>query len=473
MYRYELYNVEEIEKLKKELNAYKKTMGIVTERKLLEDYLRTKEDFYNLKMEIFKLKGEMEAMENNFQEEYLKQQLEEQRLVNQQASILNTLEGLDQRSEMIKLQLEQLPLTELFEKIDQFLKVQNEKSEEQRKELESLKEEMIQIKELMKKPGSATSKNKRSTHKSEYKQLHSLLQYPNQVEQQSVSKKKNNQVSRQHHSLAKSNQEKPYYAQQYDTKDSGTISMNTAKKTFLNSQYELNKNIIIRTATPKSKSQVKNKEESQDTDHKLENNIDNYPQEPISDNTANNKSQDAISNTNVDNQDQDAADDINVDNQDQDVANDINVNNHPQNTISDNIVDNQDQDVADDINVNNHPQEPIDDTNIDNQTQATTGEKVVEGNAVYPNNEIERNKNNTDFAEIQLEDTENKIDLTDKQVEKTNSSTTLTKKSIEGAKIKQQYFTQKQVDKTENNKYEELNKKPDSFSSFLSLFKRG
>ncbi|WP_121638999.1 hypothetical protein [Virgibacillus sp. Bac330] len=460
MYRYELYNVEEIEKLKKEIDAYKQTMGFVTEGKLMEDYLQTKKEFYNLKMEIFKLKGEMDTMENKLQEEYLQQQLEEQRLANQQASILNTLEGLDQRSEIIKLQLEQLPLTELFEKIDQFLKVQNEKSEAQKKELESLKEEMIQIKELMKTQDSTTSKNKRSIHKSEYKQLHSLLQYPNQVEQQSVTKKKNNQVSRQHHSLAKSNRDKTYYSQHYDTKDSETISMNKAKKTFLHSQYKLNKNIVTRTATPKSKSQVKNKEDEQDTDnstsHELENHVANPtpPPQDAMDNNANNQPHDAISNNEA-NHDQNA------------------VSHHSQNTVIDNNTAHQGHEAAVDTHDHNHPQDTIGDTNIDDQLQTTTGEKVVEGNAVSPNNELETDKNNTDFAEIQLEDTDNKIDFTNNQIEKTNSSTTLPKKSIEGAEVKQQYFTKKQIGNTENNQSNELNKKSDSFSSLLSLFKRG
>lgn len=440
MYRYELYNVEDIEKLKQEIDAYKQTMEFITEGKLIEDYLQTKNDFYTLKMEIFKLKGELNKMENKLQEEYLQQQLEEQRLANQQASILNTLEGLDQRSEIIKLQLEQLPLTELFEKIDKFLQAQNEKSDAQKKELESLKEEMIQIKELMKTQDSTTSKNNRSTHKSEYRQLHNLLQYPNQVEQQSVSKKKNNQVSRQHHSLAKSNRDKTYYSQYSDTKDSGTISMNKAKKTFLHSQYKLNKNIVTRTATPKSKSQVKNKEDEQDTDnstsHELENHVANPTPPP----------QDAIDN---------------------------NANNQPHDAISNNHVANQGDEAAVDTHDYNHPQDTIDDTNIDNQPQATTGEKVVEDNAISPNNELEKNKNNTDFARIQLEDTENKIDFTNNQIEKTNSSTTLPKKSIEGAEVKQQYFTEKQIGNTDNNQSNELNKKSDSFSSFLSLFKRG
>ncbi|AUJ23772.1 hypothetical protein [Virgibacillus dokdonensis] len=437
MHRYELYNVNDIDKLKKELNAYKETMRTVTEGKLVEDYLKTKDDFYDLKMKIFKLKGEMKAMENKFQEEFLKYQMEEEHLANQQVSILNTLERLDQQTEIIKHQLEQVSFAELFKKIDQLLKTHNEKSEEQIKELESLKEEILQIKEIMKTEESTTSKNKRSTHKSEYRQLQSLLQYPNQVEQQSISKKKNNQVNRQHYSRTKSNHGNSYNPHHYDTKNSGTISMNKAKKTFLNSQYELNKNIVTRTATPKSKTQVKNKEDEQDTDnstsHKLENHVANPPQDVI-DNNANNQPHDAISNNHVANQGHEAE------------------------------VDTHDH---------NHPQDTIGDTNIDNQPQATTGGKVVEGNAVSPNNELEKNKNNTDFAGIQLEETENKIDFTNNQIEKTNSSTTLPKKSIEGAEVKQQYFTKKQIGNTENNQSNELNKKSDSFSSFLSLFKRG
>ncbi|MEF2291292.1 hypothetical protein [Virgibacillus dokdonensis] len=412
MHRYELYNVNDIDKLKKELNAYKETMRTVTEGKLVEDYLKTKDDFYDLKMKIFKLKGEMKAMENKFQEEFLKYQMEEEHLANQQVSILNTLERLDQQTEIIKHQLEQVSFAELFKKIDQLLKTHNEKSEEQIKELESLKEEILQIKEIMKTEESTTSKNKRSTHKSEYRQLQSLLQYPNQVEQQSISKKKNNQVNRQHYSRTKSNHGNSYNPHHYDTKISGTISMNKAKKTFLNSQYELNKNIVTRTATPKSKTQVENKEEKLDTD----NTTPTYE----------------------------------------------NANPH-----------------SDELKLENNVEKQVQDIELENSVEKQTPNaligKVLESNTDSPNNELEKNENNTDPGK-QAEDAESNINFTENQIEETNSSTTSTEKQIKGAEMKQQYFTEKQIDQTENTNAinaDESVKKSDSLTSFLSLFKRG
>lgn len=288
MYRYELYNVDDIDRLKKELDSYKQTVRTVTEGKLIKDYLKTKDDFYDLKMEIFKLKGEMKAMENNYQEKIYNHQMEEQYLTKQLTSITSSLQQLNQKVQMIKNQFEQLPFNDLSEKINQLINTQNTKSEEQKKELENVIEEISQIKRLMKtKEEDTTAKNSRSVKRSEYKQLQSILQFPNNVEQ-SLNKKKNNQVNRQKYSFTKPNNENSYCVHHYDSQDSETISMSKAKKTFRNAQYEINKNIITRTATPNNKSQDESKMESLDTDNTLISYEDHTPTENDSSSFENN-----------------------------------------------------------------------------------------------------------------------------------------------------------------------------------------
>lgn len=274
MYRYELYNVDDIDQLKKELDAYKQTVKTMTEGNLFEDYFKTKDDFYDLKMKIFELEGDMKAMENNYREEISNHQMEEQHLANQLTSITGFLQQLRQDAQLIKQQFEQLPFVEISEKINQLISNQNTNAMEQKIELEHLKEEISQIKELLKPKEDNTAKNNRSAKRSDYKQLQGILQFPNNVEQP-LNKKKNNQVNKQHYSHTKSNNEKSYYTHA-NSQESETISMSKAKKTYRNAQYELNKNIITRTVTPKNKSQEQ-KEESLDTDSTLPTTEDTTP----------------------------------------------------------------------------------------------------------------------------------------------------------------------------------------------------
>ncbi|GAB2543496.1 hypothetical protein [Gracilibacillus alcaliphilus] len=262
MYRYELYSIEDIENLKKELNTYKQTIKTITDGNLLEDYLKTKDDFYHLKIRLLELEGDMKAMENNYQEEISNHQMEERHLASQFSAITASLQQLKQDGQLIKNKLEQLPWVELSEKINQLISDQQITAMEQKKELESLKGEIAQITEWMRMK-EERAQNNLSPKRSEYKQLQGMLQPSNHVEQS--LNKKNNQVNRQHYSRTKITNEKSYYT---DPQQEQKLQ-NREKGKIRNAPYDLNRNIIIRKETPKSKSE--SKEAPRDTNHTLPN----------------------------------------------------------------------------------------------------------------------------------------------------------------------------------------------------------
>ncbi|API92833.1 MULTISPECIES: hypothetical protein [unclassified Virgibacillus] len=424
MYRYELYNVDDIDKLKQELHAYKQTVRMTTEGKFFEDYLKTKDDFNDLKMKIFQLEGDMKTMEKNYQEEISDYELEMQNLMIQLTSIAESVQQLKQETQLMKHQFEQLPFVDLSEKINQLLSTQHTNAKEQKIELERIKGELLQVREWVK-PKVDTAKNNLTVKKSEYRQLQGILQSPTNVEQ-SFNQKKNNQINKHYYSHTKTNTKKSYYTHPTERTESDTISNNKAKKVFRHPKYELNKNIITRTAAPKNKPKQVHVEENIPTDNTISTYENHTPAEnnsmPIESNRMPSDNNSMINDNNS-------------------VHNDNNSMIHDGNNIS------------------NHNNSMFQDSNSIHN----------DNNSMFQDSNSIHNHNNSMFQDSNSIHNDNNSMIHDNNVEeeKIASSDVELEKSLEN----NSQFIKNQTDATESNSghTEEQNKK----SSFLSLFKRG
>ncbi|MGJ9458033.1 hypothetical protein [Oceanobacillus sp. CF4.6] len=275
MHRYKLYNSDDVEKLQRELDIYKYTLETVKSRDGVNGYLKTKSDFNDLQLKYSKLKGEMKIMEENHQRSVTEYELEKQFLSTRMNTVSESISQMEQDMNWIMDRMEQMRFTELLEKMNQVMSKQDDHLIETKIKIERLNEEILQFKKYMGSnvPTPEPAKEPLAPKKSEYRQLQNMLQSPNYVEQ-AGTKKKNNMTNTQISRRPMLNNQTPY-----PTNTSGSVqnttSMNQGKKTFRNSQYELNKNTVTRITTKKSNQGKK----------KAKSNVDENPLMTANDNT--------------------------------------------------------------------------------------------------------------------------------------------------------------------------------------------
>lgn len=276
MYRYELYNVDEINLIKKELDIHRQTLRAITKGDLLENYVKYKDDVYDLKIKLFELKGEMKAMENEYYEKTLNNEIEVGNLYTQVEEINNSVNHMKQEINNLTYMLTQVMHTELLEKMEGILNKQDTNLIELKKGVEDIKQEMINLK------GDSQSKNKRNVkHASEYKRLQQMLQSPN-IEQTASQMN----LLRQHSYPSTTKRET---IQPGIHSNNETISMNKRKKTVRHSQYDLNKNTITKSITPKKDQDEKDEAKFHAPDESLKsyNDTTNFTNEhPLQENNA-------------------------------------------------------------------------------------------------------------------------------------------------------------------------------------------
>lgn len=118
MYQYKLYNTGEIEKLKQDLEVYKQMLVTIKSSDSVDKYLQLQHELNELRLKFSKLKGEMKAMEESYQEKLAEHERQDQKLFTKIQTINDSLNHLKQDVTFIKDEVEEMRVTELLEKIN-------------------------------------------------------------------------------------------------------------------------------------------------------------------------------------------------------------------------------------------------------------------------------------------------------------------------------------------------------------------
>ncbi len=233
---YKLYNSKDIEHLKQELKNYKQR---VETRKMSN----TNGECTMMVSEFLNLKGAMRNMNENFQEQ-IEDLAEENFNLSAQIQMVNeSVSQLHQDVSRVLDKMEEIQFNELSEKMDHIINKQAGNSTDVKDEIDMLKRETSSQQEQTT-PINVIPKNtnKRNEAKqSEYRQLKRILQSSKNVEQ-APNGKRNNSSQRPAQRLGSLSP---------STEVRNTLHMDTGKKSFRDTQYELNKNIITRTTSTK------------------------------------------------------------------------------------------------------------------------------------------------------------------------------------------------------------------------------
>ncbi|MFD2046661.1 hypothetical protein ACFSTA_20595 [Ornithinibacillus salinisoli] len=243
MYQYKLYNSEEIDKLKRDLNLYKQNIKTLKSGDLLVKYLEMQRELYDYRLKFSTLKGEMHAMEDRYEEKLTGYETQAQKLTSQIQTINDSLNQLKLDVNLIKGEVKEIRFTELLEKMNIVINKTDESLTKVKGEIVSQEEKFTQLKEQLK------QENPRKTaapRQSEYRRLQNMLQSFNTGQ---ATNTKNNRIT-----SGKTTMKRNYNPNPRTIKSIGDIEhatpVNKTKKSFRSSQFEVNKNIITKTTTP-------------------------------------------------------------------------------------------------------------------------------------------------------------------------------------------------------------------------------
>lgn len=246
MYQFRLYNSREIEKLNHDLEVYKKA----AESKDANDsikYTEMKQELELLKRKVLKDKGEMRIMKETYQSKINSYELKEQKLAKQIQAVNYSMEQLKNDVQTIKGEVKELRAHELLEKMDEVLgKTDNELNGVK----EQIKEQKTEFDQIRKHFQPQNNSGRRpSNGRSEFRQLQQMLK--------SV-KPKEHKTPPSTPSMITASLQRPTMS-----KDAQMIAKSGNKKTFHNTRYEFNKNIITKKTTTKTKQRNMENEKEQ------------------------------------------------------------------------------------------------------------------------------------------------------------------------------------------------------------------
>ncbi|MGN8645710.1 hypothetical protein ACTNEO_08560 [Gracilibacillus sp. HCP3S3_G5_1] len=232
MYQYRLYNYEEVEKLKRDLDVYKKAIETWNEDDFIL-YMETQEDVEAMKEELANYKGEMKAMEETYQKQTEHYEQKEQKMAAQIHAINHSIQQLKKDVHSIKDDVKEIRINELLEKIDQIIGNTDTELQEVKKKIQEQKKEFQQVtNKLQASPSNQQIKSRRS----EYRQLQNMLNAPK---------------AKSHLSPPPNNRMMTNPKTHQQSEGTKMIRVENGRKIFHNSKYELNKNIIIKKRTAK------------------------------------------------------------------------------------------------------------------------------------------------------------------------------------------------------------------------------
>ncbi|WP_339227484.1 hypothetical protein NSQ77_18195 [Oceanobacillus sp. FSL K6-2867] len=258
MEQYELYNTQEIEKLNQELEYYKYTLKSLKIGDMIDDYVKTKNDFHQLKLKFSQLEGDVKIMENNFQSKIEDYEHQEKELTEKINSINDSVMELRQDFNKVIVKVEQMRFTDLLEHINHVILKQDNMIAEGKSEINRLRGEILQLKEHFESNNQKQNTTiQHSPKQSEYRKLQNMLDSSRYIEQ---APQKKNDVTNFRGFTQSQTMHRDQTVHSFDSAKNGQnhSQKSKGKKTYRHNQYELNKNIITRTT--KSNNQDKKKD---------------------------------------------------------------------------------------------------------------------------------------------------------------------------------------------------------------------
>ena len=259
MYRFHLYNADEINKLKQELNTYKKVMKTMEADDLIEDLVKTNADYCDLIEEIIKLKGEMKMMEESYQKKIVDYDNKEQDISTQIKTLDIAFVQLREDVNKIKENMDRFRVNETTEKTNEVIQ-KPEQGDKAKDETDGLKSEVVQLKKEINPHNSKSNRvvSGSTPRISEFRQLKNMLQstdYPELTQNKQENKLIKNQTFQK--PLITGKKKRNVKLQQITSQDIPLIT--NEKKYYRHSQYGINKNIITRVTTSKYKEKEEHK----------------------------------------------------------------------------------------------------------------------------------------------------------------------------------------------------------------------
>lgn len=243
VYRFQLYDSEDIQKLIKEKDIYKNIIESRNIDQLLEELIALKSNNEDLIEKIINLKGDIHKMNEKYEKQKAEFENKERNLSEQIHTIDSSLIELKHEVSKMMDKIDHLQLKELMTKVNQLIEKQ-EKNFETNKELEEIKNELLQMKEEIKhKNVSPTNLKVTSSERtSEYRRLQNMLKSQNLLQPTSTELHRKNPTR------------KPSFFNQFasNRRNQSSLNRNIENITITNNDkkvmqtYGLNKNIITR-----------------------------------------------------------------------------------------------------------------------------------------------------------------------------------------------------------------------------------
>lgn len=254
MYRFQLYDSEDIQKLKKEIDVYRNILEAMNLDHLYEQLDTLKSNNEILVEKMINLKGDIQKMNEKYELQKTNFENKERNLTEHISTLDTALIELKQDVNIMMNKIDNLQLKDIIAKVDKLMEKQN-KDLEVKKEMEEIKTEILQMKEQLKEKEELLKQHTPPQRTSEYRRLQNMLQTQNSViSSNTIQNERNPTRKPSFFSQISSNRQKMIMS--YRNQENIT-DMNDDKKT--SHPLGLNKNIITRIKT----SHLKNPIESQ------------------------------------------------------------------------------------------------------------------------------------------------------------------------------------------------------------------
>ncbi|WP_211742199.1 hypothetical protein [Ornithinibacillus massiliensis] len=249
--------MNEIENLKQRLEDYKQHLESTITSKTSNNYPELHQALNESKEKNIRLKGELRRMETHYQEQI-------NRYEQQAKNITAKLESIDDSISQLKYDISQLKgevngfqFQELINKLNQLIVKTDENLLTIKRDMDLQDQTFSQIKEQLK----PKSEPQTVSRQSDYRRVQNMLQ--------SITTSNGNQMlpnTTRRKPIQPSNSSINRLPTRANNKNT-TLSINQGRKSFVNSQYEFNKNIIKKKKTPNpvQENAIKDEHQSQST----------------------------------------------------------------------------------------------------------------------------------------------------------------------------------------------------------------
>ncbi|WP_406946124.1 hypothetical protein ACJA3J_09280 [Halobacillus sp. SY10] len=247
-------NTAELESKMEKLSLYKEMLHSLKKTNVIDDYLLTKQGFYDSK---YQTEGVFKKME----EYHYNAEQRTQQLTAQLQSVTETVNGLKKDIDFIKEKMDRIQVHDLMEKMNRFMDHQNvNKKTEESSEVDRLTQEIQQLKQQIQTvqhpkevpTGDMPPKQNEKVRTSEYRKLQNMLKSSR------ISPQRNDY----HQPVAHQPSYTPYQ-QNYPTHSSGFQSQSPSypkqtkakvgkSKTYVNPQFDLNQQTTVRANSKKN-----------------------------------------------------------------------------------------------------------------------------------------------------------------------------------------------------------------------------